>query len=364
VRKSLIAVTLIALSGLGPIEIPELAQEPSPSNAKMKLVDVGATGIDAKRPVFAGACKACPWGVLALATAAALKPYGYDVVICFVCWSNFGPREMADRTKPVIPPGNLDPITTEPPPNAVPDISATSEVNLVAAWNGTGAYEKDGKPRHNYRVIAAVQQPNYFITAVSKKSGITDLSQIKDRPGPTWITVDNDNAATNDVLKYYGITEAALQAKGGGLIRSSDRNKRASADAFIGNGLLVNTPEQRLWYEVSQLNDLVYLTMDSALVAQLAQEPGYTLATMPIALLRGVDRTIPTVKRTTHFIYVRDDAPDAFAYTVAKALDEHQEEFRNYGDPFFYDTRLVAVSTVIPMHPGALKYYRERGYIK
>jgi len=68
--------------------------------------------------------------------------------------------------------------------------------------------------------------------------------------------------------------------------------------------------------------------------------------------------------RSTHAVYVRDDAPDDFTYTVAKALDEHQELFRMYGDPWYYDTRLVANSTVIPMAPGAMRYYRERRYIK
>jgi hypothetical protein len=70
-----------------------------------KRVDVGPTGIDIKRPVFAGACKACPWGVLAFVTQEALKFYGYDVKVCWVCWSSFGPREMGDKTKPVLPPG-------------------------------------------------------------------------------------------------------------------------------------------------------------------------------------------------------------------------------------------------------------------
>src|SRR5215469_15397900 len=72
-----------------------------PADSRLKPIDVGKTGIDIKRPVFAGACKACPWGVLAAITQAALKPAGYDVQICWVCWSNFGPREMADKTKPV-----------------------------------------------------------------------------------------------------------------------------------------------------------------------------------------------------------------------------------------------------------------------
>ena len=34
--------------------------------------------IASKKPVFAGACKACPWGVLAQVTADALKFYWYD----------------------------------------------------------------------------------------------------------------------------------------------------------------------------------------------------------------------------------------------------------------------------------------------
>src|SRR5271157_6252860 len=82
---------------------------------------VSAT-IAAKKPVFAGACKACPWGILAKVTADALAFYGYQTTICWVCWSNFGPREMGDKTKPVMPPGaeQDNPEYIEPPPDAVP----------------------------------------------------------------------------------------------------------------------------------------------------------------------------------------------------------------------------------------------------
>jgi hypothetical protein len=34
-----------------------------------------------------------------------------------------------------------------------------------------------------------------------------------------------------------------------------------------------------------------------------------------------------------------------------------------YGDPFYYDTRLAANSSVVPMAAGALKYHCERGYV-
>ena len=68
--------------------------------------------------------------------------------------------------------------------------------------------------------------------------------------------------------------------------------------------------------------------------------------------------------RPNHFIYTRDDVPDDFAYAVAKALDEHRELFQVQLEPWYYDPQTVADSKVIPMHPGAMKYYRERGHIK
>lgn len=326
---------------------------------------VGPTGIDVKRPLFGGACKACPWGVLASVTKEALEPAGYDVQICWVCWSSYGPREMADKTKPVWPAeaDNVPKAYLELPPDAIPDISATSELNLIAAWNGVGPYAKDNRQRRNYRVIAAVQQPNFLMIAANKSSGITDLSQVKNRTKPTWIEIVNRDAAIDKVLAYYGITEDALKANGGGFIHTSERRPRAAADLFVGGALLVNTPEQRVWYEASQLDDLIFFDMPAPLLAGLAQVPGYSRAIAPLALLRGVDRPIPTVMRSAHVIYVRDDAPDSFTYAVAKALDEHQELFRMYGDPFYYDARLVAHSPVVPVAPGALQYYRERGYV-
>jgi len=342
---------------------PSRAQNEAPSRT-LKAVDIGPTGIDIKRPVFAGACKACPWGVLALVTQAAMKPYGYDVQICFVCWSSFGPREMADRTKPVIPPGAENNPYTENPPDAVPDFSATSEVNLINAWNGTGAYAGDHKQRRNYRVVAVVQQPNFLMLAASKKSGITDLSQIKNRTKPTWVAFTSRDGAIDEILDYYGITEEGLKAHGGGFIRGDNRESRAAADVFVGGALLVDTPEQRMWYEATQLNDLEFFDVPPMLLDRIVKQPGYVRATAPIALLRGVERPIPTIMRSSHLIYVRDDAPDAFTYDIAKALDEHQELFRMYGDPWYYDTRLVASSSVIPMAAGAIKYYRERGYVR
>lgn len=326
--------------------------------------------IAAKTPVFAGACKACPWGILGIVTTDALKFYGYDVKMCWVCATSQGPREVADKTKPTrleVSTGGVEIIPSyfwEPSPDLVPDFGATSESNLIAAWNGTGDYAKDNKQRRNYRVIAVVRTTTYILAAASKKSGITNLKQIKDRKFPTWIERGND---TDLIFDYYGINPDELRKKGGGVMQSivgGSREHRATADVFIGTGLMANTPEQGWWNEASQLNDLVFLDFEEPLIEKMAQEPGYQRATVPIGLLRGLDHKISTVMRPNHFIYTRDDSPDDFAYIVAKALDEHRELFQFQVEPWYYDPRTVTDSKVIPLHPGALKYYRERGYVK
>ena len=56
-------------------------------------------------------------------TLEALKFYGYEVKVCWVCWSTFGPREMGDKSKPVLPPGAENYPTVmyvEPPPTRFP----------------------------------------------------------------------------------------------------------------------------------------------------------------------------------------------------------------------------------------------------
>ncbi len=323
-------------------------------------------GIGLKRPLIAAACKDCPWGALAYAVTAAMKPYGYDMQVCWVCWSTYGPREVADKTKPVMPPGENLPYLIEPPPDGVPDMGITSDTNLTDLYLGRGAYAADHKPRQNVREIATLLQPNYLLVAVSAKSGIKSLWDIKNRVQPTRIWTDNMGPVTQMILKYYGINIDALEKRGGGIIHPLllERQERASADVYIGGAVLANTMEQHTWYEVTQLADLNFLQFDDQLIDQLAQVQGYRRAIVPMAWLRGMDRRIPTEMRDRHVIYVRDDAPDDFAYTLAKALDEHQEEFQHLAQPYYYDIHQVAISPVVPLHPGALKYYKERGYIK
>src|SRR4030095_3599003 len=78
-----------------------------------------SNGVAAKRPVFGGACPACPWGAMGDVVKEALKPYGYDGQICYYCAG--GPRAarlVADGSD-ATPPQNVTPTTLPEPPGQI-----------------------------------------------------------------------------------------------------------------------------------------------------------------------------------------------------------------------------------------------------
>ena len=127
---------------------------------------------------------------------------------------------------------------------------------------------------------------------------------------------------------------------------------------------LVNAPEYVQWYDLSQKYDYKYLELPADLRKTLVKEFYLREQNVPLSLVRGVDRRIPTVARTGTVIYGRADMPEDFAYTVAKAMDEHQELLQWSHMPFSYNFRTVWKALDIPLHPGAARYYKERGYMK
>jgi TRAP-type uncharacterized transport system substrate-binding protein len=70
------------------------------------------------------------------------------------------------------------------------------------------------------------------------------------------------------------------------------------------------------------------------------------------------------VGRSGEAIFARADTPDKAAYDIAKAIDDHRGELKWFIRPYSYEPRSVGENLGVPLHPGAARYYREKGYIK
>jgi uncharacterized protein len=324
-------------------------------------------GIKVRKPVLGAACKTCPWGALGDLVKEALMPYGYDVQVCYNCWRADAPRIVADASMPPSLANNTDQLPAylvPPPPNAPVEFGVTSARSVLQAYQGVGGYANE-KPRKNLRLLANIQQPLYIIAAAKSSLGITDLRQIKEKRWPVRIIASAGEGM--DILNYYGLTQKSIEAAGGKVGGSggpAGQEMRKNFDVIIHYGTLANCPEFNVWYEVSQKYDLTYLDLPDDLLAKLAKDYDMQRGNVPIGLLRGINRVIPTVVRTGTVVYGRDDMPDEFAYTVAKALDERQDLLRWALLPFSYNWRTVTKLGDVPLHPGAARYYKEVNFIK
>ncbi|MGA3135601.1 MAG: TAXI family TRAP transporter solute-binding subunit [Terracidiphilus sp.] len=326
----------------------------------------GQTGIQQKRPVFGGACRLCPWGAMAEVVQAAMKPYGYDVQICYNCNAADAPRIVSEARMP--PPYKPDPAVPMilAPRNApglgAVDFGAVAIQFLRNAYRGTGIYAKDG-PRTNLRLIANIQDPSYVMVAAKAGTGITDLSEIRRKRWPVRILTAGIGGDSTSILAYYGLSKQVIEAAGGHVGNSPEDQE--NFDVVIGGGGPMTTaPEWRIWTEISQRFDLNFIELPDDLLAKLAKDGDTERGTIPAGLYRGIDRPIPTVVRTGTAIYGRADMPDEFAYLVAKAMDEQQQLLQWRHLNFSYNVHTVWNGYEVPLHPGAARYYKEKGYMK
>jgi uncharacterized protein len=326
----------------------------------------GQTGIEVRKPVFGGACKICPWGAMAEVVKEAMKPYGYDVQICYNCNGGDAPRIVSEARTP--PPYRPDPAVPEilAPRNApelgAVDFGAVAIQFLRNAYRGTGMYARE-KPRTNLRLIANIQDPSYVLVAAKAETGITDLSQIRQKRWPVRILTAGIGGDSSRILARFDLSRQTIEAAGGHV--GSPSEDRENFDVVIGGaGVMTTAPEWRIWTEISQKFNLTFIQLPDDLLDELAKEGEQERGTIPPGLYRGVERPIPTVVRTGTAIYCRADTPDEFAYMVAKAMDEQQQLLQWSHLNLSYNVHTVWNGYEVPLHPGAACYYKEKGYMK
>lgn len=344
------------------VSYAQQAPAPPPATQAQPTSSGLPTGIAAKRPVVQASCDYCPWGSLALLLKDMMAKTGYDLQICETCNGAESARIVALR---LMPPPISDRhaaqgiLTT---PNGPVDFGITTRDIVKSAYVGNPAF-KEGAFK-DLRVIANIDGPYYLMLAVTKESGITDLNDVVKKKMP--VRILGGTGAAAQVLAYYGITPDYVKSVGGAYFAGNALEKEENFDIIAGNGVNANNPESNMWYEMSMKKNLVFLPIPEPVRQQMIKDnPNAELVTLPYRYLKGVEKPLPSVGTSNGaVVYARADVPDALAYDLAKALDERQSMLKWGVVPFSYDPKTVTNGDGIPLHPGAVKYYRERGYLK
>lgn len=239
----------------------------------------------------------------------------------------------------------------------------------VAAWNGEDPYNKK---HQNLRAIAGGMSLNYFHFYVGAETPIKTMDEVFKEKKALRMAISptgtSDEWVFRKVLEHYKTSYKDLEAAGFKFFRGSyaeqasqfkDRNVdsvftflaipgAAITEASVGRSLrLIAFPEP-------VLKDLLKYGIESGKIP-----PG----TYPKAA--NASEAITTAVAGS-VILVNKAVSDDTAYRIAKVIHENLDSFRKiHGSLAPYQLKdAVTGLGLIPLHPGAERYYREKGILK
>jgi len=117
--------------------------------------------------------------------------------------------------------------------------------------------------------------------------------------------------------------------------------------------------------EITAMQKIKMVSLDAKTVEQLVKQyPYYTPFTITKETYKGMaaDATTVAVKAT---LIVRDDLDETVVYNLTKALFENQAELaKSHAKGKELDIKEAVKGVSVPLHPGAKRYYVEKGILK
>lgn len=214
-----------------------------------------------------------------------------------------------------------------------------------------------GEKVTGFRTIATLY-PEVVQIVTDPSSGINSIADMRGKRVSVGDAGSGVEANAKQILAAYGITFDDVKAAHLSFKESASALKDKQLDAFFVTAGVPNAAIQ----EIAALSPVKILSVDDATAAKLmATYKYYTKVAIPSGTYNGMsaDASTLAVKAT---LIVRSELPDAVVYALTKALFEKQSDLASAhakGKELSLKGAVEGVS--VDFHPGALKYYKEKG---
>jgi uncharacterized protein len=318
------------------------------------LLYSGLTGAASKPLVIAAMPPGTSWYVFAATLAPLVEsrlPVGTSVEI-FARGGGTGNPALVERGKAAV---------------------ALSQVaTAVWAWNGHPIAYQGVQHRRIRALVGGLN--SVWMTAVAREDYIRQTGNdtlekmLRARPAPRIIMKPPGSTvpvAMDIILAYYGMNRADLLSRGGSIIQISvnqipEMLGDGRADLYFETAIRGHPALT----EAATLSEIRFLDFSPGLQEELQRQGGMRPSPLP-AWFRGQQRPTESVDCGTVLI-ARDDLPDDLAYLVTKTICERRDlmvqAHRAWAD---FDPARGGrpEATGIPLHPGSMRYFKERGWL-
>jgi uncharacterized protein len=237
------------------------------------------------------------------------------------------------------------------------DIAFTIGDSLKSGWEGDEDAGFKTKLR-KLRAIAAIY-PNYIQLVASKDSGITTLTDLKGKSLSVGAPKSGTELNTRAILKAAGMTYAEIgKVEYLPFAESVDLMKNRQLAATVQSaGLGVASLR-----DLSNAMDVTVVSLPKAIVDRMG--PPFMAAKIPANTYKGQDKDIETAS-VPNYLVTHAGVSDELVYQMTKLVFESLPELASAhaaGKEIKLETALAGVP--IPLHPGAERYYKEKGLRK
>lgn len=226
----------------------------------------------------------------------------------------------------------------------------------VASDSHKGQGDFQGKKSNIMALMS--NQMAYLQVLALKDSNIKTLADLKGKrvgmapPGSAShldakMILEANSISDKDMKPFYvSATEAVEMMKDGQI------------DAVIQTGAIKLAP----FMDLANTRPIVAVPVDDSTVKKISEKyPYFVKTSLPANNYKGMEKSVDTVGYR-HIIVVRKDLSEEVVYNATKTIYENLEYLRSVHNGFKeVSDKTLLDSLPIPLHPGAAKYYKEKG---
>ena len=224
------------------------------------------------------------------------------------------------------------------------------------AWEGRAPFDK---PLRNLRYVGNQYIEPFHILALAEK-GIKTLDDLKGRPfspGKEGFTgkIIFDQLLKEANLSYDSLGKATLVGFPDGALLMKDKH--------IDYYAILTMPPNSAFMDVDTFSPIDILQLPTDLIDRMVAKYGMERWTIPAGAYSGVKKDVKTVGYSGG-LYCNKDLSEDLVYRITKAMWDNYERFVEVAPASFKSQIKLENAlrgTVLPLHPGAYKFYKEKG---
>jgi TRAP transporter TAXI family solute receptor len=222
------------------------------------------------------------------------------------------------------------------------------------ASRGEGSWDK----KQEIRSVATLA-PNICVFVTTEKANIKTMADLKGKRvvlGPPGAGFE---AFLGPILKAHGLTYDDVEVKNAGFLAASELLADGGADAAFMGGV----PPNGVVKGLCQSQDVVFVKMNDNLYDTLKDLPFYAPATVKAGVYSDLAEDLGTVNCGNMQLITHADVDEEVVYNFTKLLFENAKKIADQhpaGNAIKPGNVVKQVG--VPFHPGAIKYYKEKGF--